>query len=553
MSLPVGPLDLRTQPDVPSTPSGGRSLCIAGDAMEDSDFKDTPKANRVRQFRNEPSPKEERDEAIRQDWWYIDHDREIPHRIEPRLVQLSLLEIRRHVEAIKADIKKSHYRFSAWSDLEPWTESETKFKWNELVATVYKLHHRLLLTMLQEEWQDTLLPDIKEDLGKIRKKQDYLYAISDPPLFASVEINLRAYLKSTTVVRPDTEQSQLETANSSEADLYKTRTVMPPNGYKRRKENGIAMSDASPISSHGVSRLEPEAVGSTSGEQPASTENGVVAAAAGNHTDPDAVWGFYPGGDAIRRSLIALLAEAKDLRGNVRYPLGEVLGTSERSTNCCVLRSQPFKQCITYLKTSNLIDGTIFAMTMRGRSFRMFQYTGPDEISTWIYSKDRDILIERGAAPGADQILTIPYDLAVIAFAEGNGLSSFTVTPRKPMMLGVLAEFLIVVSQAVGRLTRKQQAAPEDMEISERFRYDEPVMQFDASARMERVKITGVSVQAIAPVAVYFKVGEPGEVQGGARSQRITSPPHSDDNASRDTSCPRDPSCDEDMQEGDDD
>jgi hypothetical protein len=78
-------------------------------------------------------------------------------------------------------------------------------------------------------------------------------------------------------------------------------------------------------------------------------------------------------------------------------------------------------------------------------------------------------------------------------------------------------------------------------------------MQFDASARMERVKITGVSVQAIAPVAVYFKVGEPGEVQGGARSQRITSPPHSDDNAPRDTSCPRDPSCDEDMQEGDDD
>lgn len=293
---------------------------------------------------------------------------------------------------------------------------------------------------------------------------------------------------------------------------------MPPNGYKRRKENGIAMSDVSSISSHGASRLEPEAVGSTSGEQPASGENAVVAAA-GNHTDPDAVWGFYPGGDAIRRSLIALLAEAKDVRGNVRYPLGEVLGMSKRFTNCCVLCLQPFKQCITYLKTSNLIDGTIFAMTMRGRSFRMFQYTGPDEISTWIYSKDRDILIERGAAPGADQILTIPYDLAVIAFAEGNGLSSFTVTPRKPMMLGVFAEFLIFVSQAVGRLTRKQHAAPEDMEISQLFRYDEPVMQFDASARMERVKITGVSVQAIAPVAVYVKAAQPANAGQGNDEQ----------------------------------
>jgi hypothetical protein len=61
------------------------------------------------------------------------------------------------------------------------------------------------------------------------------------------------------------------------------------------------------------------------------------------------------------------------------------------------------------------------------------------------------------------------------------------------MMLGVFAEFLIFVSQAVGRLTRKQHAAPEDMEISQLFRYDEPVMQFDASAMMERVKITGVS------------------------------------------------------------
>jgi hypothetical protein len=196
---------------------------------------------------------------------------------------------------------------------------------------------------------------------------------------------------------------------------------------------------------------------------------------------------------------------------------------------------------------------------MHGPSFRMFQYTGSDEVSTWVYKKNTHRLRTKGAHYAEDGILEIPYEKAVVAFAGSDAPEMFVIEKEAKETFSVLVEFLITASQAVGRSTRKHEvtiAKRLKTRIDELLSYDEPVMNFAASAeelQMERVRITGVSVETTAPVVSYVKVGDPAGTPSGARSQRITSPPHSDDNASRDTSCPRDPSCDEDMQEGDGD
>lgn len=78
---------------------------------------------------------------------------------------------------------------------------------------------------------------------------------------------------------------------------------------------------------------------------------------------------------------------------------------------------------VSYLRFSQALDGTPWALSLHGNQwFRPYQYTGQDEISTWILKSDEKYFADFTSVNG---VIRLPYSEAKKIFANSMAMFAF--------------------------------------------------------------------------------------------------------------------------------